>query len=79
MSWAWEKIDDDYVLRNYHRIKTAHPISVILVSFFSEDNALSDEIKICYIVEYQSNENQAFRFLGTPSLERKTILLAENC
>ena len=51
---------------------------MILVSFFSEDNALSDEIKICYIVEYQSNENQAFLFFGTPSLERKTILLAEN-
>ena len=37
---------------------------MILVSFFSEDNVLSDEIKICYIFEYQSNENRAFRFLG---------------
>ena len=26
---------------------------MILVSFFSEDNILSDEIKICYIYEYQ--------------------------
>ena len=34
---------------------------MILVSFFSEDNVLSDEIK-CYIFEYQSNENQVFRF-----------------
>ena len=25
---------------------------MILVSFFSEDNVLSDEIKICYIFEY---------------------------
>ena len=48
--------------RNDHRIKTTQPISMILVSFFSEDNVLSDEIKICYILEYQSNENQAFRF-----------------
>ena len=33
------------------------------VSFFSEDNVLSDEIKICYIFEYQSNEHRAFLFI----------------
>ena len=37
---------------------------MILVSFFLEDNVLSDEIKICYIFEYQSNENRSFRFFG---------------
>ena len=37
---------------------------MILVSFFSEDYALSDEIKVCYFFEYQSNENRAFRFFG---------------
>ena len=37
---------------------------MILVSFFSEDNVLSDEIKICYIFEYKSNKNRAFCFLG---------------
>ena len=42
-----ENLDNDSVLRNNHRIKTTQPISVILV-FFSEDNVLSDEIKICY-------------------------------
>ena len=36
---------------------------MILVSVFSEDNVLSDEIKIYYIFEYQSNENRAFRFI----------------
>ena len=51
---------------------------MILVSFFSEDNVLSDDIKICYIFEYQSNENWAFWFFfffffffwggGTPSI-----------
>ena len=42
---------------------------MVLVSFFSEDNVLSDEIKMCYIFEYQSNENRAFRFLfGTPGI-----------
>ena len=34
-------------------IKSTQPISMILVSFFSEDNILSDEIKICYISEYK--------------------------
>ena len=63
-----EKIDNDYVLRNDHRIKTTQPISMILVSFFSEDNVLSDEIKLCDF-EYQSNENQTFRsFFGTPGI-----------
>ena len=49
-----EKIDNDYVLRNDHRIKTTQPISIILVSFFSEDNVLSDEIKknATYVFEY---------------------------
>ena len=41
-----EKIDNDHVLRNYNRIKTTQPILMILVSFFSEDNILSDEIRI---------------------------------
>ena len=53
---------------------------MILVLFFSEDNILSDEIKICYILilsdeikicyilEYQSNKNQAFLFFGTPGI-----------
>ena len=36
---------------------TTKPNQIILVSFFSEDNVLSDEIKICNIFEYQSNEN----------------------
>ena len=48
------------VLRNDSRIHVHVPISMILVSFFSEDNVLSDEIKICYTFEYQSNENRAF-------------------
>ena len=51
-----EKFDNDYVLRN----------SMILVSFFAEDNVLSDEIKLFYIFEYQSNENWGFLFLGHP-------------
>ena len=57
-----EKIDIDRpCLENDHIFKTAQPISMILVSFFPEYNVLSDEIKICYIFDYQSNENWAFR------------------
>ena len=33
-----EKIDNDDVYRNDHRIKTNQPISIMLVSFFSENN-----------------------------------------
>ena len=44
------------------------PNQMVLVSFFSEDNVLSDDIKICYIFEYQINKNQAFRFFGTPGI-----------
>ena len=41
---------------------------MILVSFFSEDIALSDKIIIWYSFEYQSNENRAFCFFGTPGI-----------
>ena len=40
-----------------------------MVSLFSEDNVLSDEIKICYIFKYQSNENQAFCSFRTPGID----------
>ena len=56
-----EKIEHDYVLRNDNRINTTQPIEMVLVSFFSGDNVLSDEKK-GYIFEYQSNENRAFLF-----------------
>ena len=69
-----EKMDNDYVLRNDHRIKTTQPLSMIFVSFFSEDNVLSDEINICYIFEYQSNENWAFRFFWTPVIYQVSVI-----
>ena len=50
------------------RISTTEPNQIIFVSFFSEDNVLSDDIKICYIFEYYSNTNRAFRFFGTPGI-----------
>ena len=42
---------------------------MILVSFFSEDNVSSDEIKICHIFEYESNKILVFRFLGGHPVE----------
>ena len=52
---------------NEEKVDTTEAKYMILVSFFSEDNVLYDEIKTCYIFEYQSNENRAFRFfLGHP-------------
>ena len=45
-----EKIDTDKVLRNDHIIKTTQPISMILVSFFSEiKNAIFSSIKVTKI------------------------------
>ena len=59
-----EKIEHDHVLRNDHRIKTTQPISMILVSFFSEDNVLSDE-KRKKNLEYQSKKKSSILlFLG---------------
>ena len=49
-----------------------------LVSFFSDDNVLSDEIKICYYTfEIQSNENRAFRIFGTPGISYVQGILKE--
>ena len=47
-----EKSDIDHVFKITIEIKTAQPILLIFISFFSEDNVLSDEIKICYSFEY---------------------------
>ena len=49
---------------------------MILVSFFSEDNVLSYEIKIRYIFEFQSDENRAFRFFfGTPDINNFYVIM----
>ena len=63
-----EKIGNDHVLRNDYRIKTTQPISIILVSFFSEDNVLSDEIKICYIFYINGTKIERSAFFGTPDI-----------
>ena len=64
-SRRFNKIVNICVSRNGGRINTTEPNEMILVSFFSEDNVLSDESKYAIFFEYQSNENrEAFRFWG---------------
>ena len=67
-----EKSDIDHVLRYDHRIKTTQPISLILVSLFSEDNVLHVHVCIWWNYTYfwinQSNEIRAFRYFGTSGL-----------
>ena len=60
-----KKIVNDCLSRNGCRINTTEPNQMILVSFLSEDNVLSDEFKICYIFEYQSNEIELAAFWDT--------------
>ena len=49
---------------------------MILVSFFSEENVLSDEIKTCNIFELQSTENPLFHlFWDTWVLEEQKYAL----
>ena len=42
---------------------------MILVSFFSEDDALSDEIKMCYIFNMKVTKIMRSAFFGTPGIE----------
>ena len=56
----WTKIENDLVSRNGHRIKTTQLNSAFLVSVFSEDDILSNEIKTCNIFKLQSTENLPF-------------------
>ena len=60
-----EKIDNDYVLRNDHRIKT-QPISMILVSIFSEDNAYLMKSKYAIFFNIKVTKIEHSTFLGHP-------------
>ena len=60
-NWQWS------CLRNYHRIKTTQPISMILVSFFSEDNVLSDgKKKKAIFLNIKVTKIERSAFLGHP-------------
>ena len=51
---------------------------MFLVSLYSKDNVLTDEIKICYIFDYQSNQNWAFRFFGDTGYSLDQMERVEN-
>ena len=68
-----EKIDNDHVLRNYHRIKTMQPISIFLVSFFLNDNVLFDLMKSKYANFFNITVTKIkFCFLGDTQYRRLT-------
>ena len=58
-----EKSDIDHVLRNEHTINL---VSLMLVSFFSEDNVLSDEFSNIKVTKIKRSA-----FLGTPGIHVK--------
>ena len=69
LNFHWYFVD---ILKNKHILissdKTLSSGRYDIGIIISEDNVWSDEIKICNIFEYQSNENWAFRFFGTPGI-----------
>ena len=58
------KCENDCISRNGHRIKITLPNLMILVSFSSGEDALSNDVKIYHTFSSQGTENPPFRFLG---------------
>ena len=56
------KFENDCISRNGHRIKITQPNFMILVSFSSEEDALSNVVKIYHCFNLQGTENPPFRF-----------------
>ena len=58
------KLENDCILRSGHRFKITQPNLMILVSFSSAEDALSNDVKKYDIFSSQGTENLAFRFFG---------------
>ena len=58
------KFENDCILRSGHRFTITQPNSMILVSFSSAEDALSNDVKKYDIFSSQGTENLLFRFLG---------------
>ena len=54
----------DCISKSRHRFKITQPNLMILVSFFSAEDALSNDVKKDEIFSSQGTENPPFRFLG---------------
>ena len=68
------KFENGSVSRNGHKIKITQPNSMILVSFYSAEDALFNDVKQYDTFSSQSTENQPFRFF----LDTRYTLLCKN-
>ena len=57
------KFENDFVLRNSHRVNITQPNSMILVSFSSVEDVSFDDVKRYCTFRSQGTENLPFRFL----------------
>ena len=57
------KFENDCISRNEHRIKLTQPNSIILVSFSSAEDALTNDVNKYDTVSSQGTENLPFHFL----------------
>ena len=62
------KFENDCISRNGRRIKSTEPNLMILVSFSSAEDALSNDVKKYTTFRMQGTENPPFRFFGTPGI-----------
>ena len=62
------KFENDCISRSGHRFKITQPNLMILVSFSSAEDALSNDVKQFDIFSSQSTENPPFCFFGTPGI-----------
>ena len=65
------KFEIDCISRNGRRMIITHPNLIILVSFFSAEDALSNDVKKYNTFRTQSTENLPFRFFGTPGISKQ--------
>ena len=68
-----EKTDNDYVFRNVHRINTAQPISMNLVSFFHKTILYLLKSKYAIFSNNKVTKFERSTFGGTPGIEDWTI------
>ena len=63
------KFENDCISRNRHRIKITQPNLLMMVSFSSAENALSNDVKKHNTFSSQGTENPPFRFFGTRGID----------
>ena len=72
------KFENDCISRNGRRIKSTEPNLMILVSFSSAEDALSNDVKKYTTFRMQGTENPPFRvFFGTPGIIMSIIMYSD--